>query len=192
MDLSSIHLETQLNVYSSSSSKRLVPDHQTDSNPRPWVILSACHGMCSGALDSNPRTWVILILQTQQAWGYPDSNPRTWVIQPDDLLLVGKHRDSNPRPWVILGPIMWVRKDGADSNPRSWVIPGPRPRQRLRRTDSNPRPWVIPLDNVEISTFFLRMYVCLTMLCTPFITSISFYPFTNPILLSSINRYYSL
>ena len=47
MDLSSIHPETQLNAHSSSS-KRLVPDHQTDSNPRPWVIpeeleIGICH-----------------------------------------------------------------------------------------------------------------------------------------------------
>ena len=39
MDLSSIRPETQLNAHSSSSSKRLVPDHQTDSNPRSWGIL---------------------------------------------------------------------------------------------------------------------------------------------------------
>ena len=62
----------------------------------------------------------------------------------------------------------------------------------ISRPDSNPRPWVIPLDNVELSTFFFKMHVCLTMLCTPFITSILFYPFENSILLSSINRYYSL
>ena len=101
MDLSSIHPETQLNAHSSSSSKRLVPDHLTNSNPRPWVILCL--------------KW------TKTISGF-DSNPRPWVIPPNLSLGRANPSDSNPRPWVILLVYLLVLVGGPDSNPRLWVI----------------------------------------------------------------------